>query len=169
MSGSSTHEVALEFFCMACQAEYNGKCFSWAYETCESSISVPWSWSLSAPKFDVSPAGLTFTANVEVTFDGQTSTFSIQRNGIAYYHPQSDKVLLLLDFLTETKVPIYFPYAGENHYLGSISPFKYFNGVFDIGVANVSMGAQKVMGAPKNVQITHLNNKIRIQSDVQIQ
>lgn len=169
LSGASTHEVAYDFFCMACQAEFQGKCFQWAYETCEASISVPWSWSVISAKFDISPAGLNFTANVKVTFDGETSTFSIQRNGIAYYHPQSDKVVLLLDFLTETKVPIYFPYAGENHYLGSISPYKYFNAIFDIGVANVSMGSQKVMGAPKNIQITHLNNKIRIQSDVQVQ
>lgn len=167
IGGTSTYDLHFETFCVGCQAEYQGKCFQWKYEMCKSTVTKDWSWNLTNAYFDITPSGITFLATLAVTFDGQTTLTTIQRNGVAFYHATSDAILVLLDFLTHTQVPIYANYAGETHFLGNVSPYRYFNAIIPVGVANIAMNGKQISGDPANVQVILQNGQMRIESDVQ--
>lgn len=167
IEGAGTYDLTFETFRPVCLAEQGGMCFRFGFDTVERTQPLDWSWELQSATFDVTAGGITFHGIVKVTFDGEESLLSVERNGVVFYHAGTDAVVLLLDFLSETKVPIYAARYGETHLLGTISPFQYFNAMIPVGVANATFKGKKVSGDPTNVQINLQNDQLRIESDVQ--
>ena len=168
VGGAGRFDTTFTYPCSACAMESRGHCIRWTFQTCVSDpVSHPWTWNLTAARFEISPTEIVFHGTVAITVDGRTSFIAVERNAYAFYHAPTKSLGILMDFLVETQVPVYRPDHGEQVLIGTFSPYKYFNTFIPLGVANVTIQGRTTSGTPQNTQVILQNHSLRIESDVQ--